>query len=1120
MCLFDLNSKKLFGLLLVLGLFSSVQAATDCRAVTEISTIECQSLLQLYHSTDGANWKNNDGWNVTNTPCRWNGVTCENGGVTEISLRNNQLTGPIPDFSGLPKLENFYFHGNQLTGFIPDFSGLPLLERIELDNNQLTGPIPDFSKLPNLRYLLLYNNQLTGSIPDFSGLPILTMLPLEFNQLTGPIPDFSGLPLLEWFSLHNNQLTGPIPDFSGLPLEYLDLRNNLLCKRTDIDYSAWSIKPALWRDETSWQEQLNEFPDCSPSTQSQAATDCNAVTEISTIECQSLLELYNSTDGPNWGDNDGWNETNTPCSWYGVTCENGGVIWLGLSDNKLTGTMPDFIGLPNLIGLDFSDNQLTETISNVSKLPNLAHLDLSNNQLSGHIPDFDGLHNLALLFLNENKLTGPIPDLSRLSNLAWLKLNNNLLCKRTDIDYANWPIEQTLWDDIPYRDISWQEELNQFPNCSSSNQSSSEFCTGGSININSLSENCSNGNCSSTGIKITCNNEICQWCDAIDNCGNILYNGVTSITSGSINCTNGQCSYNLQNGGSNSSGNFSCQTNITTQVATVNSQAVYKIGETIRVTLPQLPSGQTQYVGISLPNNGPFFLLTDLNSFIPFDGVNLPAWQGGEVAIEIPVTTDIPFGEYTVYLLRMKEGINPMTVNVSKWEVGVTTFIISDNDSLTSENSQIPLSDISIIHVTETSTNLGILTTDGKNETLAIFGKKDSQGRLTKITKVVMTSNSDPSQAIQITIGDNSLPTSIDFPDGSTLEMEEYYDTGASTRYTHPDGSVSHQDIPLPMDDISGARDAINDYIQHQQNSPIPTNDILCQQAMEKFLRLTDNLVWGVSQMMSIVACVTASMAAVLPGTAVMAIPMAMWACGSVVLNGLDKIMDATTGGNSPVEDAREWNSGIGTIADCLKRDLLECASGVADMVYDFERKSGKLTPEKFCPKTEPYLYADCGGKTYQEDGTPICTIPYGGQIEITIFYHKPQPYPAIIGFAESGGPGVIPPEFEAEIPANSTTGTIRYTAKHQVLWNSERPNCYSTAGDPNNVSAPDPGAIWGLAMEIPEAPNEGGFVITKGITVLSQRHPLELSIVTEGNGKGSIAGVEIGCWYHMERIQ
>jgi len=180
-------------LILGLGLLlwgMSTQAATDCNAVKEISTIECESLLELYHSTNGAEWKNNKGWNVTNTPCSWHGVSCENGGVTEIDLRDypsNNLNGTLSNFKGLPNLQRLALYNNQLTGAIPDFSALPQLQSLDLDNNQLTGAIPDFSALPNLSWLKLDNNQLTGAIPDFSALPNLSGLFL-YNQLTGAIP--------------------------------------------------------------------------------------------------------------------------------------------------------------------------------------------------------------------------------------------------------------------------------------------------------------------------------------------------------------------------------------------------------------------------------------------------------------------------------------------------------------------------------------------------------------------------------------------------------------------------------------------------------------------------------------------------------------------------------------------------------------------------------------------------------------------------------------------------------------------------------------------------------------------------------------------------------------------
>jgi hypothetical protein len=62
-------------LVLMMGISPIIQAATDCDAVTKISKGECESLLELYNSTDGDNWRNNSDSNVTNTPCGWLNVS-------------------------------------------------------------------------------------------------------------------------------------------------------------------------------------------------------------------------------------------------------------------------------------------------------------------------------------------------------------------------------------------------------------------------------------------------------------------------------------------------------------------------------------------------------------------------------------------------------------------------------------------------------------------------------------------------------------------------------------------------------------------------------------------------------------------------------------------------------------------------------------------------------------------------------------------------------------------------------------------------------------------------------------------------------------------------------------
>jgi hypothetical protein len=127
--------------------------------------------------------------------------TSHSGNITEITLRNNQLT----TFSG---------------------TGLSALTRLILDNNQLTT----FSGtgLSSLTTLYLYGNQLTTF--SGTGLSSLTTLYLYDNQLT----TFSGTGMgaLTTLWLYNNQLT----TFSGTGLSALtalDLANNQLTSYTN-----------------------------------------------------------------------------------------------------------------------------------------------------------------------------------------------------------------------------------------------------------------------------------------------------------------------------------------------------------------------------------------------------------------------------------------------------------------------------------------------------------------------------------------------------------------------------------------------------------------------------------------------------------------------------------------------------------------------------------------------------------------------------------------------------------------------------------------------------------------------------------------------------------------------
>ena len=123
-------------------------------------------------------------------------------------------------------------------------------------------------------------------------------------------------------------------------------------------------------------------------------TTCDSVDGIPRVECEALVSLYSSTDGPGWTNHDGWLVTNTPCSWYGVTCVAGHVQELNLDNNKLSGTITPqlgnltdlqvlYLGLPHAISIG---PEVHSTAIELGNLINMQYLHMTSNQLSGAIP--------------------------------------------------------------------------------------------------------------------------------------------------------------------------------------------------------------------------------------------------------------------------------------------------------------------------------------------------------------------------------------------------------------------------------------------------------------------------------------------------------------------------------------------------------------------------------------------------------------------------------------------------------------------------------------------------------------------------------------------------------------
>ena len=209
-----------------------------------------EALRALYQSTDGDNWLDNSGWDITATPTveelnGWFGVQVTQGWV-EILLLANNLTGVIPPELGkVEGLRNLWLPQNQLSGQIPQELGqLMELETLILSHNLMTGSIPpELGQLSKLNVLLIELNELSGSIPPELGqLLDLQVLSLRDNQLMGTVPTELGqLSRLIALDLSNNALTGSLPRslMQLNNLESLAFEGQELCAPQDDEFQEW-----------------------------------------------------------------------------------------------------------------------------------------------------------------------------------------------------------------------------------------------------------------------------------------------------------------------------------------------------------------------------------------------------------------------------------------------------------------------------------------------------------------------------------------------------------------------------------------------------------------------------------------------------------------------------------------------------------------------------------------------------------------------------------------------------------------------------------------------------------------------------------------------------------------
>lgn len=332
---------------------------------SEERIIQRYALASFYHSTDGQNWKNNEGWLTDADECDWYTLlpSCDSQGVYQnLNLGFNGLSGTIPQqvalLSNLRELVLTGTTGSPRTigGVLPEEIGqMKGLRVLGVQGNLLFGRIPaELGELIHLEILDLSMNRFTLSIPAaLSSLTSLRTLNLAMNEITGEIPDgIDQLSKLEVLNLGDNNLSGRV-NIQGLPLlNTLNLEKNRFTSLGGGNIGTLESLEVL----TVYENRLLG----------------EIVTEIGQLTKLQRLNLHsNLLHGP-------------------IPSEIGrlqALTDLNLSSNNLSSSIPEEIGrLENLVNLALQSNQLVAPLPNsLGQLTKAKVIRIDKNNISGEI---------------------------------------------------------------------------------------------------------------------------------------------------------------------------------------------------------------------------------------------------------------------------------------------------------------------------------------------------------------------------------------------------------------------------------------------------------------------------------------------------------------------------------------------------------------------------------------------------------------------------------------------------------------------------------------------------------------------------------------------------------------
>lgn len=405
-----------------------------------VSTNEINALQSIYNSTQGYywNWRSLDFgmiWNFSDspTPCLWQGISCNNENITEISLKHYSLIGELPNvFDLLPNITALSFSFNKISGTLPtSILSLYNLQSLEISNNNITGNLTDFldaknssgdnailaltqlqrldvgfnelegvfpaiiGQITTLGHLILSSNRLIGTVPtQYKNLNYLTDLYASHNKMTGSLPAdlFENMKLIRLINFARNSITGSLPSSLGKSsCRGIYLANNVLSGSIP---SSWENLINLNELDISENSITGQFPPIFP-------------------EMLTLLINDNQFSGS-------------------VPTYVGGMSRLDvlqISSNSFEGRFPESIRQSASVRtLLIQDNFFEGGVSNMfdpTVQTKLSVIDMSNNAFSGGMDgDMFRLPSLSTFIMVDNCMDGDIPtDICDASHLRTLALD-------------------------------------------------------------------------------------------------------------------------------------------------------------------------------------------------------------------------------------------------------------------------------------------------------------------------------------------------------------------------------------------------------------------------------------------------------------------------------------------------------------------------------------------------------------------------------------------------------------------------------------------------------------------------------------------------------------------------